>query len=42
MHVIDGTAPVYKTTPLFVDKIAEYFEKKYDVRLMGPHYSENK
>ena len=42
MHVIDGTAPVYKTTPLFVDKIAEYFEKKYDVRLMGPHYSEKK
>ena len=42
MHVIDGTAPVYKTTPLFVDKIAEYFEKKYDVRLMGTHYSEKK
>ncbi len=42
MHVIDGTAPVYKTTPLFVDKIAEYFDKKYDVRLMGPHYSEKK
>lgn len=42
MHVIDGTAPVYKTTPLFVDKIAEYFEKKYDVRLMGPHYSEKR
>lgn len=39
MHVIDGTAPVYKTTPLFINKIAEYFEKKYDVRLMGPHYT---
>lgn len=39
MQVIDGTAPVYKTTPLFVHKIAEYFEKKYDVKLMGTHYS---
>ena len=39
MHVIDGTAPVYKTTPLFIAEIAEYFEKKYDVRLMG--YSKN-
>ncbi len=39
MHIIDGTAPVYKTTPLFVEKIAEYFHKKYDVRLMGPHYN---
>lgn len=35
MYVIDGTAPVYKTTPTFVDKIADYFEKKYDVQLMG-------
>lgn len=34
MHIIDGTAPVYKTTPLFIEKIADYFEKKYDVRLM--------
>ncbi len=39
MHVIDGTAPVYKTTPVFINKIAQYFEKKYDVRLMGPHYT---
>jgi dTMP kinase len=38
MHVIDGTAPVYKTTPLFVKIIAEYFHKKYDVKLMWPHY----
>jgi hypothetical protein len=37
MYVIDGTAPVYKTTPLFIEKIAKYFEKKYDVRLMGIH-----
>lgn len=28
MYVIDGTAPVYKTTPLFIEKIAEYFEEK--------------
>lgn len=35
MHVIDGTAPVYKTTPHFIAKIADYFEKKYDVELMG-------
>ncbi len=35
MHIIDGTAPVYKTTPLFIAEIAAYFEKKYDVRLMG-------
>jgi hypothetical protein len=34
MHVIDGTAPVYKTTPVFIKKIAEYFQKKYDVSLM--------
>ena len=39
LHIIDGTAPVYKTTPVFINKIAEYFEKKYDVRLMWPHYS---
>ena len=39
MQIIDGTAPVYKTTPLFVHKIAEYFEKKYDVKLMWTHYS---
>lgn len=37
MHVIDGTAPVYKTTPIFIAEIAKYFEKKYDVRLMGVH-----
>ena len=37
MHVIDGTAPVYKTTPIFIAEIAEYFERKYDVRLMGAH-----
>jgi dTMP kinase len=35
MYVIDGIAPVYKTTPLFIEKIADYFEKKYDVQLMG-------
>jgi dTMP kinase len=35
MHIIDGIAPVYKTTPLFIEKIADYFEKKYDVQLMG-------
>jgi len=35
MEIIDGTAPVYKTTPLFISKIAEYFQKKYDVELMG-------
>jgi hypothetical protein len=34
MHIIDGKAPVYKTTPLFIAEIAEYFEKKYDVKLM--------
>ncbi len=39
MYIIDGTAPVYKTTPLFIEKIADYFERKYEVRLMGPHYS---
>jgi dTMP kinase len=39
IHVIDGMAPVYKTTPVFINKIAEYFEKKYEVRLMWPHYS---
>lgn len=38
MHIIDGTAPVYKTTPLFVKEIADYFYKKYDVKLMWPHY----
>lgn len=37
MHVIDGTAPVYKTTPTFIADIAEYFERKYDVQLMGHH-----
>jgi dTMP kinase len=37
MHVIDGTAPVYKTTPVFIKKIAEYFQKKYDVSLMWVH-----
>ncbi len=35
IHVIDGIAPVYKTTPLFIEKIADYFERKYDVQLMG-------
>ena len=35
MYIIDGIAPVYKTTPLFIEKIADYFEKKYDVQLMG-------
>jgi dTMP kinase len=35
MYVIDGIAPVYKTTPIFIEKIADYFEKKYDVELMG-------
>jgi dTMP kinase len=39
MHIIDGKAPVYKTTPLFISEIAEYFAKKYDVKLMWPHYS---
>lgn len=39
MYVIDGAAPVYKTTPVFIEKIAEYFQKKYGVRLMGPHYN---
>lgn len=38
MYVIDGAAPVYKTTPVFVEKIAEYFQKKYDVKLMWAHY----
>jgi len=41
MYIIDGAAPVYKTTPLFIEKIAEYFKKKYDVRLMGPRYEED-
>lgn len=39
MYVIDGVAPVYKTTPVFIEKIAEYFKKKYDVQLMGVHSS---
>lgn len=39
MHIIDGTAPVYKTTPTFVTDIATYFEKKYDIRLMWPNYT---
>lgn len=39
MHVIDGTAPVYKTTPMFIAEIAEYFEKKYDVKLMWQHFT---
>lgn len=39
MYVIDGVAPIYKTTPIFVEKIAEYFKKKYDVQLMGIHSS---
>jgi hypothetical protein len=34
MYVIDGTAPVYQTTPLFISHIADYFEKKYAVKLM--------
>ena len=38
MHIIDGTAPVYKTTPLFIKEIASYFYKKYDVKLMGSHH----
>lgn len=41
MHVIDGVAPIYKTTPIFVEKIAKYFKKKYDVELMGIHKSSN-
>lgn len=40
IHVIDWAAPVYKTTPVFIEKIAEYFKKKYGVRLMGPNYSD--
>ena len=40
MHVIDGKAPVYKTTPIFIKEIAKYFKKKYDVTLMGQNYSE--
>jgi dTMP kinase len=40
MHVIDGKAPVYKTTPIFIKEIAKYFKKKYDVRLMGHYYDE--
>jgi len=40
MHVIDGKAPVYKTTPIFIKEIAKYFQKKYDVRLMGHYYDE--
>lgn len=39
MYVIDGTAPVYKTTPLFISKIAEYFKRKYDVEFMGVKYT---
>lgn len=39
MYVIDGAEPVYKTTPIFIEHIAKYFEKKYEVRLMGPHYT---
>ena len=39
MHVIDGTAPVYKTTPMFIAEIAEYFERKYDVKLMWQHFT---
>lgn len=39
MYVIDGVAPIYKTTPIFVEKIADYFKKKYDVELMGVHRS---
>ena len=35
MIVIDGKAPVYKTTPIFIKEIAKYFKKKYDVSLMG-------
>lgn len=42
IHVIDGIAPVYKTTPLFIEKIADYFEKKYDVQLMGIQRREKK
>lgn len=38
IHIIDGTAPVYKTTPIFIKEIAKYFHKKYDIKLMGPHY----
>lgn len=40
MHVIDGKAPVYKTTPIFIKEIARYFQKKYDVRLMGHYYDD--
>lgn len=42
MYVIDGVAPIYKTTPIFVEKIADYFKKKYDVELMGVHRSSTK
>jgi dTMP kinase len=40
MHVIDGKAPVYKTTPIFIKEIAKYFKKKYDVSLMGGYHAE--
>ncbi len=39
MHVIDGTAPVYKTTPVFIAEIAKYFDRKYDVQLMWPYHN---
>lgn len=40
MHIIDGKAPVYKTTPIFIKEIAKYFKKKYDVRLMWHYYDD--
>jgi hypothetical protein len=30
---------VYKTTPMFIAEIAEYFERKYDVKLMWQHFT---
>jgi thymidylate kinase len=33
LHIIDGTKPVYETTPDVIRITAEYFKKKYHVSL---------
>ena len=37
MRVIDGSQPVYATTPSVVKILSQYFKKKYDVQLMWVH-----
>lgn len=35
LHIVDGVAPVYKTTPDVIKIVADYIERKYEVKFRG-------